>query len=105
WTVAEIARWLNPATAVPQAREEPRQAAAAPPGSTKTFARPGYLLPAAVLALLLIAMLAGPKLFTRHMEAQPTPASAPAHAKTQPKSGAPPPGAAAQPKRPSPLPV
>jgi len=105
WTVAEIARWLNPATALPQAQEEPRQAAAAPPGSTKTFARPGYLLPAAVLALLLIAMLAGPKLFTRHMEAQPTPASAPAHAKTQPKSETPPPETATQPKQPSPLPV
>jgi len=105
WTVADIARWLNPATAVPQAQEEPRQAAAAPPGFKKTFARPGYLLPAAALALILIVMLAGPKLFTRHMEAQPTPASAPAHVKAQPKSEGRPPEVATQPKQPSSIPV
>jgi TonB family protein len=106
WTVADIARWLNPVTVVPQAREELGQGAAAPPAITKTFARPGYLLPAAALALILIVMLAGPKLFTRHMEAQPTPAAtAPAHAKPQPKSDALPPETTAQPKQPSPLPV
>src|SRR4029077_4761334 len=105
WTVAEIARWLNPATALPQAQEEPPQDATAPLCSTKTFASPGFWLPSAVLALLLIAMLAGPKLFTRHMEAQPTPASAPAHAKTQPRSETPPPETAPQPKQPPPLPV
>ena len=103
WTVADIARWLNPATALPHAQEELRQAAAAPPEFKKTFARPGYLLPAVALALLLIAMLAGPKLFTRHMEAQPTPSAAPAHAKPQPKAEAPPPETTAQPKQPSPL--
>ena len=105
WTVADIARWLNPAAAVRQEQEEPRQAAAAPHDFKKAFARPGYLLPAAALALILIAMLAGPKLFTRHMEAQPTPAAAPAHAKPQPKSKAPPPETTAQPMQPSPLPV
>ena len=106
WTVADIARWLNPAAAVPQAQEEPRQAAAAPPGfNKKTLARPGYLLPAVALALLLIAMLAGPKLFTRHMEAQPTPSAAPAHAKPHPKSEASPPETTAHPIQPSPLPV
>jgi len=105
WTVADIARWLNPAAAVRQEQEEPRQAAAAPHDFKKAFARPGYLLPAAALALILIAMLAGPKLFTRHMEAQPTPAAASAHAKPQPKSKAPPPETTAQPMQPSPLPV
>jgi TonB family protein len=62
------------------------------------------MLPAAALGLILIVMLAGPKLFTRHMEAQPTPA-APKHAKAEPKSEARPPEVAAQPKQPAPLPV
>lgn len=105
WTMSDIARWLNPAAPVPQAQEEPRQAASVPMDLKKAFAKPGYLLPAAALALILIAMLAGPKLFTRYMEAQPTPAAAPTHAKSQPKSEAQPPEIAAQPKEPSPQPA
>jgi TonB family protein len=106
WTVADVVRWLNPATAVPQAQAEPRQPAAAAPDFKTTFTRPGYLLPAVALGLLLVAMLAGPKLLTRHMEAQPTPAARePAHAKPQPKSETPPPETATQPKQPLPPPV
>jgi TonB family protein len=106
WTVADMAHWLNPATAVPQAQAEPRQPSATPPAFKKTFARPGYLFPAVALALLLLAMLAGPKLFTRHMEAQPAPAPAePARARPQPKSERPLSETSLQPKQPSPLPV
>ncbi|HYL69022.1 MAG TPA: TonB family protein [Candidatus Limnocylindria bacterium] len=105
WTVADIARWLNPATAVPQTQAEPRQPVAASPGFKKTFAKPGYLLPAVALGLLLIALLAGPKLFTHHMEAQPTPSTTPASAKVQPKSEPPPLEATLQPKQPLPVPV
>jgi TonB family protein len=105
WTVADITRWLNLIASGSQAQAEPRQVAAAPVGFAKTFAKRGYLLPAAALAIILIGMLAGPKLFTRHMEAQPTPAAAPTHAKAQPKSEAQPPEMATQPKQASPLPV
>jgi TonB family protein len=86
WTLTDLARWLNPAAPAPQTQAEPWQSATRPVGSKKPFAKRGFLLPAAALALVLIAMLAGPRLFTRHMEAQP-------------------PEMTAQPKQPSPLPV
>jgi TonB family protein len=105
WTLADIAHWLNPSAPAPQAQAEPRQAAAAPVGVAKTFPKRGYLLPAAALSLILIAILAGPKLFTRHMEAQPTPTAAPTHAKAQPKPEEHPPEMVAQPKAALPLPV
>lgn len=85
WSVADIARWLNPAaSAKPQA--EPAIPLAA--GATRNFAKRSYLLPVAAMALILVAMLAGPKLLTHHMEAQPTPAATPTHTIAEPAPSA-----------------
>jgi TonB family protein len=108
WSLADIGRWLNPTAAAapaPQVQSAPRQAPATPVVAAKTFPKRGYMLPAAALALILIAMLAGPKLFTRHMEAQPTIAADPAPAMSQPKPNAQPPAPAAPSKQASPVPV
>ncbi|MGH9711972.1 MAG: serine/threonine protein kinase [Candidatus Acidiferrales bacterium] len=86
WGVADIARWLNPA-ASPQ-QQVPQ---AMPPAASgaKKFAKRSYLLPVAAMGFILIAMLAGPKLFTRHMEAQPTPTSPATHRMAEPEAAAP----------------
>jgi TonB family protein len=86
WTVTDIARWLNPASSAPQSYAEPQQDAAMPADFQSPFAKRSFLLPVAALALILIVMIAGPRLFTRHMEAQPTRAAA--HAKAQPAKSA-----------------
>jgi TonB family protein len=98
WTVADVARWLNPAASAPQSYAEPQVDAATAGDFQSHFAKRGVLIPVAALALILIAMIAGPKIFTRHMEAQPTRAAAPAHAKTQPKPEAQPTKTTVQPK-------
>jgi TonB family protein len=95
WTVANVARWLNPAAAVPQSRQaaaEPANSAPVPASKRYAKAPPRmfvnwrYVIPVGVMALIIVGMLAGPRLFTRHMEAQPAPLSASKHAKSQPKS-------------------
>jgi TonB family protein len=76
WTVADIGRWLQPAApmpAIPEWREPAPHSATAP---AKTSNR-RYLIPIAAMVLLLVAMLAGPKIFTRHTDAEPA-APAPA---------------------------
>jgi TonB family protein len=105
WTVADIARWLSPASSAPQSYAEPQQDAATPADFQSPFTKRGFLIPVAALALILIVMIAGPKLFTRHMEAQPTRAAAPTHAKAQPKPEAQPAKTTVQPKLSPPEPV
>lgn len=102
WTLADITRWLNPAAAgLPAAPRE----TSAPLHAQNTFANRGYLLPVAAMALILVAMLAGPKLFTHHMEAQPAADAASTDAKAKPKPEAQPSETSAEPKRPSPPPT
>jgi TonB family protein len=81
WSIADITRWLNPvASAKPQAQPDTPQ----PASSSRKVAKRSYLLPVAAMALILVAMLAGPKLLTHHMEAQPTPAATPTHSIAEP---------------------
>jgi len=99
WTLADITRWLDPAAAgLPAAPRE----TSPPPHAQNTFAKRGYLLPVAAMALILVAMLAGPKLFTHHMEAQPAADAAPSDPKEKPKPETPPSLTSAEPNRPSP---
>jgi TonB family protein len=94
WTVANIAHWLNPDAPLPPTRSAASHPAnhapqPAPPRAktpAETLVNWRYVIPAGAMALLLIAMLAGPRLFTRRMEAQPAPSSASKHVKPQPKS-------------------
>jgi TonB family protein len=95
WTVANVAHWLNPAAPAPQSRQAAaqqvnsasvpasKQSAKTPP---RMFANWRYVIPVGAMALIIVGMLAGPRLFTRHMEAQPASPSASKHAKSQPKS-------------------
>jgi TonB family protein len=99
WTLADITRWLNPAAAgmpgAPRETSPPRHA-------ENTFAKRGYLLPVAAMALILVAMLAGPKLFTHHLEAQPAADAASTDPKAKPKPETPPSEPSAEPKRAAP---
>jgi TonB family protein len=95
WNIADITRWLDPA--VPGLLASPRETAA-PVIAQKTSAKRGYLLPVAAMAVILVALLAGPKLFTHHMEAQPAADAASTNAKAEPKPEAQPTEIPAQPK-------
>jgi TonB family protein len=98
WTVADISRWLRPAAPVPHSQpavaqpasstipHEPHPAARPTKKPVKTFANWRYAIPAGAMALLIIAMLAGPRLFTRRMEAEPAPSGATEQAPPQPNS-------------------
>lgn len=120
WTITDIAHWLNPGAHVPQSqaaaaqpvnsvampapRPDERQSVAPPP---KMFVNWRYALPVGVMAFVIIAMLAGPHLFNRRMEAQPAPSSASKHARPQPKtnSGSEPGEASHATSSPAPAPV
>ena len=85
WSIADIARWLNPAAVgMPQAQS----AAPQPASSSRKIAKRSYLLPVAAMVVILIAMLAGPKILTHHMEAQLGPAAAPTHPVADPAPAA-----------------
>jgi TonB family protein len=71
WTVADLTRWLQPAAIAPTPVAQRREPVTRPPGTAKKFTNWRYLVPVGAMSLLLIAMLAGPKLYTGHMEAQP----------------------------------
>lgn len=88
WSVADVKRWLNPTA--PLSQPQTPETLPQPPSGERNFAKRGYLLPVAAMAIILVVMLAGPKLFTRHMEAQPGPADSPMTATPQPSRPAPP---------------
>ncbi|MGA8224037.1 MAG: TonB family protein [Candidatus Acidiferrales bacterium] len=116
WTITDIAHWLNPDAVVlqsqppaaqtvnsaPASSPVARQSAAPPP---KMFVNWRYAIPVGVMALVIIAMLAGPRLFNRRMEAQPAPSSASKHARPQPKSNSGSEPGEASPATPSPAPL
>jgi len=85
WIVADLTRWLQPATVAPTPVAQRREPAAQPAAAANKYMNWRYLLPAGAMAAILIAMLAGPKLFTGHMEAQPA-ASEDARLSVQPAS-------------------
>lgn len=67
WTINDIASRLNPATAMPQ----PRQ----PIERTYMPARSRYLIPAALVLLLIVAAVVGLKVFSGEPKARPEPAA------------------------------
>src|SRR5271169_4405066 len=94
WSIANVASWLNPAGLAQQARAAAAQPAnsasvdvPAPKQNAKTpprmFVNWRYVIPVGAMALIIVGLLAGPRFFTRHMEAQPAPSSAPKHVKSQ----------------------
>jgi TonB family protein len=98
WTVADAAHWLHPGAPAPHSqlaapqtvnsastpgtRADARQSATSPP---RMFVNWRYAVPVGIMAFVITAMLAGPRLFNRRMEAQPAPSSAAKHARPQPK--------------------
>jgi TonB family protein len=99
WTVADIGRWLQTGAAAPQSQLSalqpvnsasrlavPIDARPSATPSPKMFVNWRYGIPVGIMAFVIMAMLAGPRLFSRHMEAQPAPSSASKHARPQPKS-------------------
>jgi len=95
WTAADITHWLNSAAVrAPQpqiAIAQPVNSATAPgaqpvaqqPAKTppRMFANWRYVIPVGAMAMVIFAMLAGPRLFNRRMEAQPAPMGASKHGK------------------------
>jgi TonB family protein len=71
WTVVDLTRWLQPAAAAPTPVAQQRESASRPTASARKYTNWRYVVPAGAMAVLVIAMLAGPKLFTGHMEARP----------------------------------
>jgi TonB family protein len=68
WTISDIASRLNPAAAMPQPQ---------PVEPIRMSARPRYLIPAALVLLLIVAAVAGLKVFNSEPKARPEPAATP----------------------------
>jgi TonB family protein len=68
WTISDIASRLNPAAAVAQRRQPIERA--------HISARPRYLIPAALVLLLILAAVVGLKVFNSKTKARPEPAAA-----------------------------
>jgi len=100
WTVSDISHWLRPAAPAPQSKPVvPRaiQSASQPEPAPRIASQPAksfadsllnwrYLMPAGIMALLLLAVIRVPRLAKGPGESQPAPLNAPVQSQPQPKA-------------------